>query len=189
MSELTSSAVKKDLSDVLKYFELNSMGIAPHGSLIRLSLIVPMFSISFSVLSVIVVYLSNYGLDGREGGVFRYFMTDGWALVLPTFITALFFSLMAYNNLMLYLSIPLEVKRSSIVITHLKNVVKRMVISFFIALFIFSLLSWVSPWFAVAIPVMQLVFLFVVNIVVSSEINRLGIGLALEKFSTLINKI
>ena len=106
-----------------------------------------------------------------------------------TTVVGLLVFLMTYNNQLTYMSLPLEVRNNSLLVSHLTRIVRKLIITFCTLMIVSSLLSGLSAWFAIALPVLLLSLFIVSSILVSFEINRLGAGLALEKISQLIKNI
>jgi hypothetical protein len=87
------------------------------------------------------------------------------------------------------MAVPKNVREKSVILLHLKKIVQRTVSVFAFLMFFAALASSYVSWAVLAIPVLMMVLFFSVNIIVSSEINRLGAGIALEKVSSLLKKI
>jgi len=90
---------------------------------------------------------------------------------------------------MMYMAVPEDARRKSILLSHLKKIAQRTVMIFLTLMVIATVCSSVINWLAFGIPLLLFILLFAVNLVVGAEINRLGAGIALEKISKLINKI
>lgn len=189
MTNLTMADVDTDVSMLMGSFRSNERHIPSLGRLLKISASIPLLAISLSILSDINGYLSLYHLRASFSGYYYYFLSDGFAVVVPTVLIGLLFLFMTYNNLMIYMAMPEDVRRKSVILSHIRKIVKRTVTLFLVLMILSALLSGLTPWFAFAIPALLLALLFAVNLVVSSEINRLGAGLALDKISKLIKKI
>lgn len=189
MNNLTVAEVDADVTMLLDNISSGKRNIPSLTRLLKICIVIPSITLLLSLLSDVVGYLSLY--DGKVSvqGYFDYFSSDGWAVVMPTAIVGMLFAFMTYNNLMMYMTVPDYIRRKSAILTHLKSVAQRTVISFLLLIAACAILAGFSPWFSVAIPVLEFALLFTVNLVVSAEINRLGAGIALEKISKLISKI
>lgn len=189
MMKLTPSVLKDDISNLIESLSLREFEIPSRTVLFKGSFFVPLLSTFASVFGAILIYAKGAISYGVSDGIISFFISDGWVLVVPTVIGGLLFSVMAYNNLLIYFSLPEDIRLTSVVISHLRNLVVLSLKVFLLALFFLCVMSWYSPWLAVAIPVSQFLFLFVINIFIGSEINRLGIGYGMNKIVGLIKKI
>lgn len=189
MSNLTVDKIDADIAGLMNGFGFDSRPIPSLFSLLRLSLFIPLLSAFFSLISILSIYLFYKGSDSSFGGYFSYLLSDGWIVVIPTVVIGLFFSFMTYNSLIMYMSVPKELRDKSVILGHLKKVACRTASAFLLLMLLTALLSGTYSRLAFAIPLLELVMFFAINLVVGSEINRLGAGLALEKISNLIKKI
>ncbi|WP_455865473.1 hypothetical protein [Pantoea agglomerans] len=189
MNNLTVSDINADVSMLMESFKSDDRNIPSPVKIFKVSITVPVIALFFSFISILSVYLTVYTERATLDGFFEYVISEGWAVVVPTVIIGLFILSMTYNNIMMYMSIPKEVRVKSIILSHLRKITKRTVTAFMLLMLIASLLTTFSFWLAFAIPALECVFLFAVSLIVSAEINRLGAGIALEKISKLISKI
>jgi len=189
MANLTMADVDNDVSMLMGSFRSNERHIPSFVRLLKTRASVPLLAITLSILSDINGYLSLYQKQASISGYYYYFLSDGFAVVVPTIVVGLLFSFMTYNNLMMYMAVPQDVRNKSVILSHIKKIVKRTVTLFLVLMIFSASLAGLTPWFSIAIPALLFVLLFAVNLVVSSEINRLGAGLVLEKISNLIKKI
>jgi len=168
----------------------SSHGLIPSSlRLLKLSLVVPAIALIAAFMSDIIGYANLFGSQISLQGYYFYFLSDGWAVVIPTLLIGLLFAFMTYNNLMLYMAVPEHARRNSLILSHLRKIAKRTVNFFLLLMFTSAVLSIFKTWAALAIPALEFALLFAVNMTVGAEINRLGAGLALEKISNLIKKI
>lgn len=79
--------------------------------------------------------------------------------------------------------------KKSLLFSHLRKIVFRTVFFFLTMMLVSVILSSFISWFAFGVPALEFAMLFIVNLIIGMEINRLGAGLALEKISNLIKKI
>lgn len=189
MNTLTTADVNADVSMLMGSFSLEAKTISSSTSLFKISVVVPSIAILLSMLSNVFGYISLYKGDSSLRGFYEDFLSDGWAVLLPTAIVGLLFTFMTYNNLLMYMAVPEDARRKSLILSHLKKVAQRTVFIFLTLMVLATVLSSVINWLAFGIPLLLFILLFAVNLVVSAEINRLGAGIALEKISKLINKI
>ncbi|MGC0946826.1 hypothetical protein WKH55_20505 [Pantoea agglomerans] len=189
MKGLVASEINTDLSMVLDGFKTDERIVPSALELFKLSGFIPALSLLLSFISSSIVYFSGYKPSLTFNGFIEYFLSDGWVFLVPTLPIGLVFMLMTYNNMILYLAIPNDIRTRSLVIEHLKIITQRTVLFFVIIMLMATLLSAFSTWLAFAVPALEFALLFAVNIIVGMEINRLGAGLALEKISNLIKKI
>lgn len=189
MSKLTTAMVDADISMLMGSLNSKNRVIPSSIRLLKLSFAVPAISILAAFLSDIIGYMRLYGSQSTLEGYCSYFLSDGWAVVLPTVIIGLLFAFMTYNNLIMYMAVPDDARRNSLILSHLRDMARRTVMLFIFLMFVSVALSYFTSWIAFAIPGLEFSLLIVVSLVVGMEINRLGAGLALEKVSNLLKKI
>lgn len=189
MNTITVAEVNADVSMLMGSFNTEARAIPSSASLFKVSAVVPSIAVLLSILSNVLGYISLYKGESSLSGFYDDFLSDGWAVIVPTVIVGLLFSFMTYNNLMMYMAVPDTARRRSVILSHLKKIVKRTVKLFLALMIIATVFSSMINWLAFAIPLLLFILLFAVNLVVGAEINRLGAGIALEKISKLINKI
>ena len=93
-----------------------------------------------------------------------------------------------YSKLMMYFTVPEDVRKNSLILNHLQKITVRVVKFFIFMMFLSLVLAAFNPLFTFAIPALLFVMIFAMGFIVGSEINRFGTGLALEKVSSLIKK-
>lgn len=189
MSNLTAADVDEDVTMLIDSFSVQQRSIPTPGMLMSRSVAIPVFSLIFSLISTAIFYMSTDKDTASVSGFFDFFMSEGWYLVAATIVVGVLFSLMAYSNLLTYMAVPEEARKKSLIIRHLKNVTRKTVIFFCSLIIVSCILSGLSPWFTIAIPALTLTLFIVVNAVIGMEINRLGIGLVMDKLSALVKKI
>ncbi|NNS09963.1 hypothetical protein [Erwinia sp. JH02] len=189
MNNLTAADVDADITMLMDSFNVHKRSIPSLGMLMSRSAVVPCFSFFFSLISTVVFYSSTDKDTASVSGYFDFFMNEGWYLVAATVAVGLLFSIMTYSNLLTYMAVPEEARKKSIIIRHLKRVTRKTVFFFFGLIVASCILSGLSPWFTVAIPALTLTLFIVVNVIVGLEISRLGIGVFLQKLSSLVKKI
>ncbi|MEN4892601.1 hypothetical protein [Erwinia billingiae] len=191
MSQFTKAEIDADMAMLTEKIASGCTVIASSSDLFKNSFFIPVLSFILSLVNTWTFYYINslrYKYAYSEGYI-DFLTSDGLMVLVPTIVIGLLFSLMAYNNLLLYLSIPDDVRKKSLLLSHLRKVVFCTVIFFLAFMLISVILSSFISWFAFGVPILELALLFVVNLIIGMEINRLGAGMALEKISKLISKI
>lgn len=190
MSELSVKDVNADLSLLVDRFINSDRMIPSFSEIAKRGLFVPFISVVLSLISVVLFYFTLMAERTISLPGFRdFFMEEGWYPIAATLFTGFCFFVMSYTNLMLYVAIPNDARNKSIVIRHLKGIIKKTVSCFIVLVSLSAFLTAFEPVFAFVIPGLMFMFVFVINIVVSAEINRLGMGFAIEKIGKLIKKI
>ncbi|MCM2447854.1 MULTISPECIES: hypothetical protein [unclassified Rahnella] len=189
MGNLTVEQVEADVNYLMDSLDSNKRLIPSSSVLLKKVSLIPLLSVVLSFISTVVFYFSAEWNEKTITGYMHFLATEGWAVVVPTTIIGLFFVLLTYNKLLMYLTLPDDVRNKSIILQHLHKVTSR-IISLFIFLMVCSgVLAAMSPWFCFAIPALLLVMMFAMGIVIGSEVSRLGSGMALEKISKLVKNI
>ncbi|KHE00988.1 hypothetical protein NL54_13120 [Pantoea stewartii] len=188
MANLTTAQVNADITMLTNGFSSDERVIPSNSSLIKTSFFVPALSVFLSLLSTVSVYLPGSAPKSIEG-YFEFLLSDGWIVVLPTAIVGMLFALMAYNNMIMYMTIPQHVRQSSLILSHLKNIAKKTIIFFLVLMCVSTVLAGFYSWFAFGVTALEVVLFFTINIAIGAEVNRLGAGVALEKISNIIKKI
>lgn len=189
MQVLNGEKISSDISFLVDGISSLKSEIPSIGKTLKASLLVPVCTFLGSLFSSICYYYSDKYRHTTYNGLLDYFLSDGWIFVAPTLIVGFVFFAMSYNNLLLYLSIPKSVRDDSLILLHLKRIVLK-VIYFF--LFLIGSLALCSSFFHLAlylIPALEFALIFVVNMIVGMEINRLGVGSVLNKMAGIIKKI
>lgn len=189
MKGLLATEVNADLTMLMDGFSIQNRIVPSASASLKLSMVIPLAAVLLSFISASVIYFTGYKPVLTLDGFAEYFLTDGWVFIVPTLVVGSVFTLMAYNNLLLYLAIPESFRENSLVVKHLSKLAKRTVSFFMILMMISTLLSFYSTWFAFAVTGLLFALLFTINLVVGAEINRLGAGIAIDKISKLVSKI
>lgn len=191
MGYFTKTEVDADIAMLADKLSSGGRIIPSSSDLLKKCFFIPGVSLVLSLVSTWVFYFADSlrYKDLYSEGFFNFLISEGWIVIAPTVIIGLFFSLMTYNNLIMYLTISEDVRQKSLVLSHLKKVVKRTVVFFLGVMLLSTILCGFVPWFAFGVPASEFALFFIVNIVVGMEINRLGAGVALEKVSNLLKKI
>lgn len=189
MSNFSVADVNSDVEMLMSSFSSGERLLPSSSHLFKISLVVPSFAFALSLIGDVLGYLSLASEQHSIVGYYQYILSDGWAVLLPTFVLGLFFAFMVYNNLLAYMAVPKDVREKSLILNHLKALVQRTITVFAFLMIVAALASIYVSWAVLAIPALMMVLFFSVNIIVSSEINRLGAGIALDKVSSLLKKI
>ena len=191
MSNFTRAEIDADIAMLTNNFSSGMRIIPSNSDLFKKCLFIPLISFLLSCVSTLTFYLvsSMKYKYAYSDGYINFLTSEGWVLLVPTAIVGLLFAFMTYNNLIMYMAVPEDIRRKSVILIHLRKLVRRTVALFLILMIFSALLSGLIPWLAFAIPALLFVLLFAISLVVGSEINRLGAGLALEKISKLLKKI
>ncbi|TPG56811.1 hypothetical protein [Ewingella americana] len=189
MGNLTAAQIEADVNFLINGLDTEHRQIPSPTELMKRSAAIPFFSVLLSILSTVIFYASFDKDDASIKGFIIFLISEGWYLLAITAAVGLLVFLMTYNNQLTYMSLPLEVRSNSLLVSHLAKIVRKSIITFCTLMIISCLLSGLSAWFAIAVPVLLLSLFIVSSILVSFEINRLGAGLALEKISKLIKNI
>jgi hypothetical protein len=189
MANLTAVQVEADINLLIDSFDGKDRLIPSPPTLLKKSSVIPLLTIFLSFLSTIVFYFSSDWNEKTGAGFLHFFLTEGWVVVAPAAIIGVIFMLFTYSKLMMYFTVPENVRNKSIILKHLQRVTGRVIKSFIFMMMFSVILAGFSPWFTFAIPSLLFVMIFAVSLIVGAEINRLSIGLALEKISKLIKKI
>ena len=189
MQNLTVADVNADISMLMEGFSSDKRIVPSSSHLLKMSVTLPLTAISLSFLSAVIIFLTGYKVELTLLSFFDYFLSDGWIFVAPTIVVGLLFSLMTYNNIMLYLAVPEDIRQKSLLLSHFKLLAKRTILLFLKLMVAAIFLSGVSTWFAFAISGLLFALLFIVSLIVGSEINRLGVGIVVDKISSLVKSI
>lgn len=181
--------VREDVTMILNSFNANNMVIPSIKQILKISTFLPLVAIALSILNVMFFFTfhSESLSFGRE-----YYWDEvlGGLLyaALPTVIVGFLLFVMFYNNAVLYLSIPEDTRNKSLLIRHIRTVVKRISIGFIALNVIFILFAGMAPILVFATPLSTFLLLFTFGFVVSAEVNRLGMGPIMDKLSEIVRK-
>jgi len=189
MGNLTVEQVEADVDYLMDSLGSNKRLIPSPSVLLRTTSSIPLLSVVLSFISTVVFYFSADWTEKTTAGFLHFLATEGWVVILATAIIGLFFMLLTYNKVLMYFTLPEDVRNKSTILQHLNKVASRTVNLFVFLMMCSAALAAISPWFTFAIPALLLFMMFTVGIIISSEVNRLGSGMALDKISNLIKKI
>ncbi|MEA9392707.1 hypothetical protein SJI19_19565 [Acerihabitans sp. TG2] len=190
MSELSVRGVNEDLSLLVNSLSDSDKLIPSFVEIAKRSMVIPCFSIALSFIGVVNFYLSLMAERAISLSNFRvFFWEEGWYPVAASVVVGLLFFIMSYTNLTLYMTIPSDIRNKSLVMKHIRGLIKKTILIFISLICLVTVFTGVVPALTFAVPGITFVFLFAINIVVSVEVNRLGMGPMMEKISKLIKKI
>ncbi|NIG16232.1 hypothetical protein [Pantoea sp. Cy-640] len=189
MGNLTVEKLEADVNFLINSLDSSKRLIPSLSELLKKTSSIPLIAVALSFFSTVVFYFSSAWNEKTVAGYMHFFGTEGWVVVVPTAIIGLFFILLTYSKVTMYLTLPEDVRTESIILQHLCKVTSRTAFIFIFLMFCSVVLAALSPWFTFAIPALLLIMMFAMGIIIGSEINRLGSGMALEKISSLIKKI
>ncbi|WP_416414471.1 hypothetical protein [Pantoea sp. App145] len=191
MNNFTKAEIDADITMLTDKISAGGRIIPSNSDLLKKCFFIPAVSIFLSLISTWVLYFIDslkYSYISSEGYA-NYLVSEGWVVLVPTAIIGLLFSFMAYNNLIMYLTLSEELRKKSLILNQLRKVVQKTVVFFLVIMILSAILSGFVSWLAFGVPAAELALFFIVNLVVGMEMNRLGAGLALEKISNLIKNI
>ena len=189
MGNLTVERVEADVNYLIDSLSSNKRLIPSSSELLKKTSSIPLFAVFLSLLSTVVFYFTSAWNEKSFAAYAHFFKSEGWVVVVPTAIIGLFFVLFSYSKIMMYMTLPQDVRNKSIVLQHIHKVTSKIIFLFIFLMMCSVVLAAISPWFTFAIPALLLLMMFAMGIIIGSEINRLGSGIALEKISNLIKKI
>lgn len=190
MSGFSVKEVNADISMLFGCLSDPDRRIPSFSDIARKSSLIPIFTTIVSFISVLVYYSSLATRHPDTVEAFsKFFVEEGWYPVGASIVIGFLFFIMSYTNLTLYMTIPFSVREKSLLVKHLTRLVRRVVIIFFVFIGIAAFLTALQPLLSFAIPGAMFVFLFVINLIISLEINRLGMGPVLEKMNKMLSKI
>lgn len=188
MANLTAAQVEEDVNYLIEGLDINKRLIPSASTLLKKSAAIPFLTILLSFISTIVFYLSSDWNERTLYGFSHFFLNEGWVVVAPAAIIGAIFMAFTYSKLMMYFTVPEDVRKNSLILNHLQKITVRVVKFFIFMMFLSLVLAAFNPLFTFAIPALLFVMIFAMGFIVGSEINRFGTGLALEKVSSLIKK-
>lgn len=189
MHGFSSQEIKADISFLIKGISESDYDVPSVKNVMKISLFTPVCTVISSLISVFLYYLSTAWSKEYYGGFWNYFFSDGWVFIAPCIAVGFVFFMMTYNNALLYLSVPKVLRGNSLILVHLKGLASKIVFSTVSLMFLLSLLTPFLNISLYLIPAIQFLLLFVVNIVIGLEVNRLGVGFFFEKLVSVIKKI
>ncbi len=125
--------------------------------------------------------------------LYIYMVISNSATVIYGFLIMLLCSMLLtviqYSNTLMYLSMPDDVRRESIVINKIKKTYLRVVSLTVIVNIVATLVFFLTKQYLIAIPVCFIAGFVLNQVVLSAEISRYGIGVLIEKTSGLMKRI
>lgn len=103
----------------------------------------------------------------------------GWISLGVTTVVAIFFILINYSTVLIYLSIPENIRNRSIIITSIKSTVKKMALALWGSAVLLSIVGFILDWgtlLAGSVPAILFVSIFVTNGYLGIQSARYGLG-------------
>ncbi|EJG2388479.1 hypothetical protein AM391_RS21305 [Kluyvera ascorbata] len=174
---LTHDDVKNDIRKVMDKLGSGSLKIANPLQAFKLS---ALYTLPCTILHALTT-------------LYIYMVISSSATVIYGFLIILLCSMLLtviqYSNALMYLSIPDDVRRESIIIKKVKKTYLRVVSFTVIVNAVAALVFFITKHYLIAIPVCFIVGFIINQVTLSAEISRYGIGVLIEKATGLMKKI
>lgn len=118
MSQFTKAEIDADMTMLTQKIASGSTVIASSSDLLKKAFFIPALSLLLSLVNTWTFYYINslrYKYAYSEGYI-DFLTSDGLVVIIPTVVVGIIFSIMAYNNLLLYLSIPEDVRKKIFIV-------------------------------------------------------------------------
>ena len=173
---LTHDDVKKDIRKVMDKLGSGSLKIANPLQAIKLSALYTLPCTILHALTTLYIYMTISSSSA---------VAYGFLIIL---LCSFLMTAIQYSNALMYLSIPDEVRRESIIISKLKKTYLRVVSVTIIVNIIAALAFVILREHLIAIPICFVAGFVINQTVLSSEIARYGIGVLIEKTTGLMKR-
>lgn len=121
MGNLTVEQVEADVDYLMGSLGSNKRLIPSPSVLLRTTSSIPLLSVVLSFISTLVFYFSADWTEKTTAGLLYFLATEGWVVILATTIIGLFFMLLTYNKVLMYFTLPEDVRNKSTILQHLKG--------------------------------------------------------------------
>jgi hypothetical protein len=115
----------------------------------------------------------------------------GWISLGVTTVVAIFFILINYSSVLIYLSIPEDIRNRSIIITSIRSTVKKMALVLWGSAILLSIVGIIFDWgilLAGSVPAVLFVSIFVTNGYLGIQSARYGLGPLMSTANKMISR-
>lgn len=173
---LTHSDVKNDIANIIGKIGKEDFEIARPSQALKIS---SLYTFPCTVMHAILTMFIYFNISKSMDVIVGFLIVTAFSLAM---------TLVLYSNSLVYLSIPLKVRASSVILTKLKKtyvtIVMLMLVFNCIAIGAFIM----KEDYILAVPITFVLGFFINQIVLGAEISRLGIGVLIEKIIGFGNK-
>lgn len=195
----TNGEAKKEIAEIIAGIGSDERPVSSSKEAFKIVAIYPVMM----VLTVILMWFIFYAMmvltgDNTGQKISFYFEAaqlimgyGGWISIGATIVIAVFFMLINYSTVLIYLSIPENIRRRSKIIASMRSMIKKMCLTLWVGATLFSFVGILSHWMilmAVSVPVVMFLSIFIVNGYIGMQSARYGLGAVMSTANKMLSQ-
>lgn len=190
---------KKEIAEIISGISSDDRPVSSPKEAFKLVAIYPLMMILTAVLVWFAFYAMMVFTEDNTGQNAKFYFEaaqlimgyGGWFSLGTTIIVALFFILINYSTALIYLSIPENIRKRSIIIASIKSAVKKTSLVLWGTATLLSLVGIFSDWtilLAGSIPFVLFMSIFAINGYLGIQSARYGLGPLMSTANKMISR-
>ncbi|MEB6622667.1 hypothetical protein [Enterobacter roggenkampii] len=178
---------KKEIAEIISGISGDERPVSSPKQAFQLVAIYPAMMLLTITLMWFAFYVSVIQAGDNSGVGLRFYLEaaqlvmgyGGWISLGVTTVVAIFFILINYSSVLVYLSIPEDIRDRSIIITSIRSTVKKMALILWGSATLLSLVGIISDCgilLAGSVPAFLFISIFVINGYLGIQSARYGLG-------------
>lgn len=195
----TNGEAKKEIAEIIAGIGSDERPVSSSKEAFKIVAIYPVMM----VLTVILMWFIFYAMmvltgDNTGQKISFYFEAaqlimgyGGWISVGATIVIAVFFMLINYSTVLIYLSIPEDIRRRSKIIASMRSMIKKMCLTLWVGATLLSFVGILSHWMilmAVSVPAVMFISIFIVNGYIGMQSARYGLGVVMSTANKMLSQ-
>lgn len=190
---------KKEIAEIIAGIGSDERPVSSAKEAFKIVAIYPAMMVATVILLWFVFYAVMVFTGDNEGQKLKFYFEaaqlvmgyGGWISVGVTFVSAMIFILINYSTVLIYLSIPEDIRNRSKIITSIKSRVGNMSLTLWGGATLLSFVGIFSNWMillAGSVPVALFISIFVINGYLGIQSARYGLGTLMSTANKVISK-
>ena len=190
---------KKEIAEIISGISGDERPVSSPKQAFQLVAIYPAMMLLTVTLMWFAFYVSVIQAGDNSGVGLRFYLEaaqlvmgyGGWISLGVTTVVAIFFILINYSSVLVYLSIPEDIRNRSIIITSIRSTVKKMALVIWGSATLLSLVGIITDWgilLAGSVPALLFISIFVTNGYLGLQSARYGLGPLMSTANKMMNR-
>lgn len=190
---------KKEIAEIISGISSDERPVSSPKKAFQIVAIYPVIMFLTAILMWFAYYVSLIQVGDNSGQGWKFYLEaaqlvlgyGGWISIGATVVVAVFFMLINYSTVLVYLSIPEDIRNRSTLITSLRSTVKKIVLYLWGSATLLSLVGMISDWgilLAGSIPAVLFISIFVTNGYLGIQSTRYGLGPLMSTASKMMGR-
>ncbi|EHV9142496.1 hypothetical protein K1K55_004074 [Salmonella enterica] len=188
---ITQNDVKNDLHMLVGSINDGSKQLAKPIEALKISMLWPLSSVAGYLLSMLWLSITYQSYVNHFDNVVTLLDEYGFAIGFGaiSIVFSLFIGFALYGQAIAYLSLGKEARDNSIIIDKLKRLISKLGFLTFFANVLLAVATIYIPDLLVGAPLMLMFSFIVMQMIISAEISRYGLGVVLGKINKIVEKL